>query len=654
MQVLYPIEGDLLPLEFPSYDGGTGASITMTDLATSDIEIFKDGGATTRASDNGYTLQDTDGTDVAGITGYHGIIIDLNDNSDAGFFEVGSWYTVVIASVTIDGQTVNLILGKFRILSATRGMTGTALPDAAADGSGGVPISDAGGADIDQLIADAAAILVDSSELQSVLSAGIIARTNNPTLNALLGVADTAGEDVPGQTAFETADEVLTGGTHNVTNSLGRRIRQLQEAGGYTGGFVYVDTVNGTAGTTDFENGVDTREVDNLPDANTLAGSIGLSRFSIAPGSSIAFVGGQTNQIFIGRDWTLALGVQDITGIFVVGSEVTGIATATGTYRFEECDLGAVTLDNDGHFERCSLGGTFTIGQAGTFTFHNCFTESAASITIDFAALGATAVHLFQFDGEINFTNMAAGDSVHITGAGTITTTTCTGGTIEHDGFFEYTDAGGNVTEVQSDIKVEVDKIALADAGAGAAGSMIEEIENRALASVCTEARLAELDAGNIPASVDAIPTTAMRGTDNGALAIVCSEGRLAELDGVNMPADLDIVVLAVADLYHADIQLTIDEANTQDEYTVTWFKNGIRVTSGITTPLIQVVNRADGTDLVASTAMTQIGTTGSFRYDEATNRITNGEAVVIIATATIDGSARSFTKVGARDSVAA
>lgn len=38
-----------------------------------------------------------------------------------------------------------------------------------------------------------------------------------------------------------------------------------------------------------------------------------------------------------------------------------------------------------------------------------------------------------------------------------------------------------------------------------------------ALASVCTEGRLAELDAANIPADIDAIPTTAMRGTDNAA-----------------------------------------------------------------------------------------------------------------------------------------
>ena len=256
-------------------------------------------------------------------------------------------------------------------------------------------------------------------------------------------------------------DRALTGATHNVNNSLGKRVRIMQESGSYEGGAVWIDTTaNGTAGTTSFENGVDILPVDSIADANTIAGNVGLTRFQVAPGSAITFPGTQSNELWEGRDWTLALASRDITGSFIFGASVTGISTATGEYEFEECDIGAVTMDDDGHFERCALEGLFTIGQAGTFTFHNCFTESLSAITIDFVALGATTVHLYNFDGEINFKNMAAGDKVHITGAGTITTETCTAGTIEHDGFFEYTDAGGNVTEVQSDIKVAVDDLA--------------------------------------------------------------------------------------------------------------------------------------------------------------------------------------------------
>ena len=46
-----------------------GASVTLTGLAVTDIEIYKDGSATQRSSDAGYTLLDTDGIDFDGITG---------------------------------------------------------------------------------------------------------------------------------------------------------------------------------------------------------------------------------------------------------------------------------------------------------------------------------------------------------------------------------------------------------------------------------------------------------------------------------------------------------------------------------------------------------------------------------------------------------
>lgn len=103
-------------------------------------------------------------------------------------------------------------------------------------------------------------------------------------------------------------------------------------------------------------------------------------------------------------------------------------------------------------------------------------------------------------------------------------------------------------------------------------------------------------------------------------------------------------------DVYHADIQLTIDGANTQDEYTITWFNNGARVTSGITLPTIQVVKRSDGTDLIAEDTPTEIGSIGSFKYDETSNRITNGEAVLVLVGATIGGSVRTFSKLLGRD----
>lgn len=118
----YPVynvpDGDTLVHLFGTYDGGTGASITLTGLAVTDIEIYKDGSVTQRASDSGYTLLDTDGIDFDGITGIHGFSIDLSDNTDAGFYSVGSWFHVVVSSVTVDAQTVNFVACAFRIMAA--------------------------------------------------------------------------------------------------------------------------------------------------------------------------------------------------------------------------------------------------------------------------------------------------------------------------------------------------------------------------------------------------------------------------------------------------------------------------------------------------------------------------------------------------------
>ncbi len=93
----------------------SGASVTLTGLAVTDIEIYKDGGTTQRSSDAGYTLLDTDGIDFDSITGIHGFKIDLSDNTDAGFYAAAHDYFVVVSAVTVDSQTVNFVACSFSI-----------------------------------------------------------------------------------------------------------------------------------------------------------------------------------------------------------------------------------------------------------------------------------------------------------------------------------------------------------------------------------------------------------------------------------------------------------------------------------------------------------------------------------------------------------
>lgn len=108
----------VIPFVFDSFDGGTGASITLTGLALADIRIYKGISMTIRSSTAGVVLTDTDGIDIDTTTGIHGFSIDTSDNTDAGFYAAGSFYTVIIESVTIDAQVVNFVAGSFRLMAA--------------------------------------------------------------------------------------------------------------------------------------------------------------------------------------------------------------------------------------------------------------------------------------------------------------------------------------------------------------------------------------------------------------------------------------------------------------------------------------------------------------------------------------------------------
>jgi len=92
--------------------------------------------------------------------------------------------------------------------SATRGLGGTALPDAAADAAGGLPISDAGGLDLDtQIATDIDAILADTNELQADDTPGAIAALNDPTAAA---IADAVWDEASaGHTGAGKAGEQL-------------------------------------------------------------------------------------------------------------------------------------------------------------------------------------------------------------------------------------------------------------------------------------------------------------------------------------------------------------------------------------------------------------------------------------------------------------
>src|SRR3972149_8865623 len=110
----------VLPILWTSHDLATGANETMSALALADILIYKDVSLTQRSSTAGFAFfgGDADGLDLDTFTGVNGVSIDTGDNTDAGFYAVGSLFTVVLGPITVDAQTVYTVLGTFRLVAA--------------------------------------------------------------------------------------------------------------------------------------------------------------------------------------------------------------------------------------------------------------------------------------------------------------------------------------------------------------------------------------------------------------------------------------------------------------------------------------------------------------------------------------------------------
>lgn len=103
--------GSTIRIPFSTFDKDDGSSITMTSFAAADILAYKDGGTTERASTAGYTAT----TDFDSKTGKHLIVIDLADNTTAGFWNAGSEYLIAIDAVTVDAVTTGGWVARFRI-----------------------------------------------------------------------------------------------------------------------------------------------------------------------------------------------------------------------------------------------------------------------------------------------------------------------------------------------------------------------------------------------------------------------------------------------------------------------------------------------------------------------------------------------------------
>jgi hypothetical protein len=204
-------------------------------------------------------------------------------------------------------------------------------------------------------------------------------------------------------------DEVLSGALHNVPGSAGRRLRSIQDLGTYEGGAVWVDTVDGVAGTDLYESGVVNNPVDNLIDARIIADAVGLKAFNILSGSEITLDQEYDGFIFEGIGYTVDLNGQSVSGThfsraLLSGNDSGSNALAT---RYEMCGIGTMSLGLS-IFNRCALQADLTLVEAGVYLLDHCLSAVAGtgSPSMDFGDSGPKQVNMRHYSGGIEVKNM--------------------------------------------------------------------------------------------------------------------------------------------------------------------------------------------------------------------------------------------------------
>lgn len=132
---------------------------------------------------------------------------------DAGFMDVN---IKTIGRADTQETEANNLETACANYSATRGLTGTALPAAAADAAGGVPISDAGGLDLDAMNTNVSAILSDTGTdgvklaNDAITSAKFDETTAFPVKSADTGATQIARVGADGDTLETLSDQLDT------------------------------------------------------------------------------------------------------------------------------------------------------------------------------------------------------------------------------------------------------------------------------------------------------------------------------------------------------------------------------------------------------------------------------------------------------------
>lgn len=262
-------------------------------------------------------------------------------------------------------------------------------------------------------------------------------------------------------------NSLSSGDTELYTDQLFVSYAVVSRTVGYADGRIWIDTVNGTAGTIAHVNGVADKPVDSLADALTLNAGLNLNRFQVAQGSTLTFVATMDDYDFNGIDYTIAFGGQQVDNSVITGANLSGVAVGNGgSLLLLSCQFqGATTLPEVAAID-CALAATITLGEIGNYVFERCFSVIAgttAPIVDVGAALGNQNINFRHYSGGLEIENLgqAGTDNVSLEGWGQlILNANCAGGTIAIRGHFTVTDNASGAVTLSDDARFEIDQTA--------------------------------------------------------------------------------------------------------------------------------------------------------------------------------------------------
>jgi len=187
--VEYPDDFATATFIFTTTTGAGVPTAPSSALEAADVKIYKNGSGTERTSESGYTMT----SPFDSHTGTHMLIVDLSDNTDAGFFAAGAVYDVFLdPDETVDGLAVNEPIGKFwiRAAEATAGVPDVNvvewLDTAVTAGTAGIP-----NVDVTRINDSAGA----ATYLSYWMAGGVAGTSDSGTTTTMVDAARTNADD---------------------------------------------------------------------------------------------------------------------------------------------------------------------------------------------------------------------------------------------------------------------------------------------------------------------------------------------------------------------------------------------------------------------------------------------------------------------------